>query len=132
MPRVGFTFDPYKLTGEPLPKGADRQETNEQIAEFVREQVLTHMDRRTSPVAGHGKFEPLSKDYKKRKQAAGLPGVPDLEFSGDLKAAIDTRASSRSVRLEVTGDQAPKADGHCNLSGRSKLPTPTSLTSSPS
>lgn len=121
--KVEFEFDPFEMTGVDVPQNR-RKEAMDAVAAFVVDQVTEYMDNSTSPVAGHGKFPSLSKDYKKRKQAAGKGGSPNLEFDGDLKQALYvSNASSSSLKLQVRGSkQAAKADGHCNHSGESPLP----------
>jgi len=77
---------------------------------------------KTSPVTGE-KFQTLSKEYKKTKQANGLNGVADLQFSGDMLDSLDFNVTKTGIEIGVFGVDAPKADGHNNLSGDSKLPT---------
>lgn len=77
---------------------------------------------RKSPVTGDS-FDPLSKDYKAKKQDEGLPGVPNLEQSGEMLDSLDYRVTSTGIEIGVFGEAAPRADGHNNLSGDSMLPT---------
>jgi hypothetical protein len=102
--------------GEKIPR-----ETREEVGEFLVEQILSKVASRKSPVTGDS-FDKLSDDYKKKKQAEGLSGVPNLESSGDMLDALDYRVTSRGIEIGVFGDDAPKADGHNNLSGNSQLP----------
>ena len=117
-----FTFNPFDATGAELPEGADKSDTLEAASQFLLEEVLDHMSDQKSPVAGHGTFPKLSKDYAKRKRAAGGAPVPNLELFGDLKFAINVYPKGNRIVIEVAGDQGAKADGHCNLSGSSSLP----------
>lgn len=119
---VRFEFDPFQATGEPLPEGADKNEVLEAASEYLLEQVLGYVGNKTSPVAGHGSFPGLSKEYAARKKAQGLPPVPDLVLSGEMLDAVTTYAKGNRIGIEVTGDQGAKADGHCNHSGESELP----------
>lgn len=120
--KVEYRFDPFEITGIEVPKDR-RSEALKEVASYVIEQVLTHMDNARSPVDGHGAFKALSKDYAKKKKAAGKGSRPNLEFYGDLKTAIQCTRSGGMLNLKVTGTESAKADGHCNHSGKSQLPT---------
>ncbi len=119
---VRYTFNVFEATGTELPKGADKSAMLDEAASFLREAVIESMDSQNSPVAGHGAFRKLSKDYAAKKRKMGGAPVPDLELSGDLKQAIKVFATGNRLTIEVTGDQGGKADGHCNHSGASELP----------
>ena len=119
---VRFEFNPFEATGAELPEGADKADALEEAAQFLREEVLNYMGNENSPVAGHGAFPKLSKEYARRKREAGHPAVPNLEFDGDLKDAIQVYPKGNRLVIEVTGAEGAKADGHCNLSGDSSLP----------
>lgn len=116
--KVKYEFNPFAQTGVELPRGADREEVLESAAEYIKEQILSSVADRVSPVQGHGKFKPLSKDYLAKKREAGHPGVPNLEFSGDMLGALNTRVKGNKIVVEVLGHESEKADGHCKLSGR--------------
>lgn len=119
---VRYTFNPFEATGAERPKGETKREALQEASEFLREAVIGYMDEQNSPVAGHGAFKKLSKDYAARKRKMGGSPVPDLELSGDLKDSIKVFATGNRITIEVTGDQGGKADGHCNHSGASKIP----------
>lgn len=120
--KVRYDFNPFELTGVDAPEGSDKEQIREEVAQYVVEEILSYCGDRNSPVSGHGKFPALSKEYKRRKLDSGRPGVPDLEFDGDLLNAISGSSRGSNVRVEVESDQADKADGHCNFSGESDLP----------
>lgn len=94
----------------------------EEIGEYLVEQILAATAESKSPVAGYGKFPSLSKEYKKFKEESGRSGVPNLDFEGDMLSALDYEITDDGLKIGVFGDQAPKADGHNNLSGASSLP----------
>lgn len=119
---VRYEFDVFDATGAELPEGADKADTLDEAATFLREQVIAYMGNENSPVAGHGAFPKLSKEYARRKREAGHPAVPNLEFDGDLKDSIEVYSKGNRLVIEVTGDEGAKADGHCNHSGDSTLP----------
>lgn len=100
-----------------LPEGSDKTGVLEEAAQYMLEEVLGHVAEQTSPVRGHGKFQRLSKDYKKTKTDSGAQGVPDLVFDGDMLDALKTEVKGNKIVLKITGQQGAKADGHCNQSG---------------
>lgn len=97
-------------------------DVKEMIGEYLVEQILAHNAQSKSPVSGHGRYPALSKLYKQTKEESGRPGVPNLDFEGDMNAELDYRITDEGLKIGVFGDSAPKADGHNNLSGRSELP----------
>lgn len=120
MGRIKYTFNPYGLTGKRPPKNATtRRSQLNRVKEFVLNEVLGHMDAETSIVDG-SRWQKLSKDYAEFKGTDRA----DLELSGDLKSAIriQREGDTNNLTLRVLDSQDGKADGHCNFSGRSKLP----------
>ncbi len=79
------------------------------------------MGEEKSPVSGKA-FEKLSDSYKKKKKAEGGTPKPNLEASGDMLDSLGYKVTSEGVKIGVFGKDAPKADGHNNLSGDSLLP----------
>jgi hypothetical protein len=103
-----------------LPDVSDEKKA--EIGEFLVEQIILDLARRTSPVSGQS-FQGLSDEYRERKEEEGLPGIPNLELTGDMISELDYRITPTGIKVGVFGSSAPKADGHNNLSGKSKLPT---------
>jgi hypothetical protein len=97
-------------------------DVKQEIGEYLVEQILAYTAESKSPVAGYGKFPSLSKKYKEKKEESGRSGVPNLDFDGDMLGALDFEVTEDGIKIGVFGDQAPKADGHNNLSGQSELP----------
>ena len=97
-------------------------ETKREVGEFLVEQILRTVSQKKSPVTGEA-FQALSPKYKEKKQAAGLPGVPNLEQSGGMLDDLDFEITSDGIKIGVFGEGALRADGHNNLSGDSMLPT---------
>jgi len=98
-------------------------EVKEEIGEYLVEQILAHNAESKSPVSGYGKYKALSPAYRLEKEESGRAGEPNLDFYGDMNSALDFELTEDGIKVGVFGDQAPKADGHNNLSGLSKLPT---------
>lgn len=122
--KVAFEFDPFELTGVDAPKKArDKARAMKEVAEFVQTEVLQYCAQSKSPVSGGGWKKSLSKEYKDRKLAAGGSSVADMELSGKMLDALEVAVKrGDKLSLQITGNQAPKADGHNNHSGDSHLP----------
>lgn len=120
--KIQFDFDPEEETGITIPR-AKRDEATKRVADFVRESVLSAVGEGRSPVAGEGRFQALSKEYKKRKSEISSSTIPNLELYGDMLDSLEVvEVRGGKLRLKVGEDQNDKADGHCNFSGKSKIP----------
>ena len=92
------------------------------MGDFLVEQILDSVGEQQSPIKGHGKFRALSKSYKAFKQEEGSGTDPNLELTGSMLDALTFRTTGSGIELGIFGKDAPKADGHNNFSGESKLP----------
>jgi hypothetical protein len=121
---VKFEFDPFKLVGaEPLPTHKVTLKALEDIADYVKESVLSSVGESESPVAGYGRFKPLSASYRKLKKAEGGTPVSNLELTGAMLSALDCYGKGTSkLVLEIAGEQAEKAESHNHHFGDSKNP----------
>ena len=104
-----------------LPPGAS-DEVKEQVGDYLIEQILLAASAAKDPFSGRS-FPRLSKDYAKFKQGEGNPPIPNLEFDGGMLDSLSYELTDKGIELGIFGDEAPKADGHVNFSGRSSLPT---------
>lgn len=93
-----------------------------EIGDYLVEQINNYLSESKSPVSGETIPGLKSKEYRKKKIAEGLPGSANLEFTGSLRDSIDYRVTADGIKIGVFGKDAPKADGHNNFSGDSKLP----------
>lgn len=120
--KLAFEFDPFEETGISVRKSV-RKEALDEVAEFIKEQVLSHVGDGQSPVA-NGKFKKtLSSDYKKKKSEISGVTYANLELHGDMLDALEVVAKRGSkLSLQIQGEEAAKADGHNNFSGDSNLP----------
>ena len=92
------------------------------VGDFLVEKILESVSSLSSPVSGGGFKKTLSKEYKKLKVSEGGSNVPDLELSGLMLNKLEYKPTKEGIKIGVFGDAAPRADGHNNLSGDSKLP----------
>lgn len=104
-------------------KRATKARIQDEVGNFLVEQTLASIGDMKSPVAGQGGFRALSKNYKKRKLQEIGSGEPNLEFDGVMKDEIDFKVNDSGVTIGVFGERAGAADGHNNLSGKSRIPT---------
>jgi hypothetical protein len=120
--KIRFDFDPEEETGIKIDPDK-RDEALAKVADYVRDSVLSYCGDTTSPVAGEGSFPALSKAYKKKKAEISSSVEPNLELYGDMLDSVEVvQVKGKKLRIQVGTDQNDKADGHCNFSGKSKLP----------
>lgn len=93
------------------------------MGEALKDATLIAVAAQQSPIAGHGAFKKLSKSYAAKKRESGADPVPNLEFDGNMLSALDVRSVGNHLEIGVFGSEAPKADGHNDLSGSSRIPT---------
>lgn len=98
---------------------ADARRAKEEAKDFIVEQLLSDIGSSKSSVSGRG--------FKRKKDGK----TSNLEDKGDLLDSLEVRDVDGEVsQLEVgwfDPSQVPKADGHNNHSGDSKLPTRKSI-----
>lgn len=109
-----------ELDLENVPKD-QRTAAKDAVGNFIIDEILTRLADGESPVTGRA-FKQLSKPYADKMKDGDRN--PNLELEGDLKAALGFKNSKDGIIVGIMkADQRPKADGHNNLSGESKLPT---------
>ena len=101
---------------------AQKKEVLDQIGELLVEQILEAVGDQKSPVTGNA-FRPLSIEYARRKKEEVGNTKANLDLFGDMLQSVDYRVRDDKIEIGVFGSEAPKADGHNNLSGESKIPT---------
>jgi hypothetical protein len=100
-----------------------KKRISEEVGTFLIEQTLINVASSKSPISSQSSFPALSKTYKKKKLEEVGHSRPDLQFSGDTLDDLTFEETPEGIKIGVFGDRAPIADGHNNLSGKSKLPT---------
>lgn len=124
MKKLAYKFDPFELTGleRPTNKSDVKRALNE-IADYVRTEVLQYVGDGSSPVSGGAWKKTLSPEYKKIKEKISSAGFANLELTGDMLDALECVVTKDGeLSLQIVGSEAPKADGHNNFSGKSELP----------
>lgn len=99
----------------------DRKRVKDEVGEFVLNESLRLISQGKSPVKGES-FPKLSEEYAKREKGGNTK--PNLELEGDLLNAFEFKANpDNSIEIGIfDSSEVPKADGHNNFSGDSKLP----------
>lgn len=104
-------IDVFKDTGISVPK-AKRGPALEACADFIKEQILLRTSEGKTSVQGGKWKRTLSSGYKKEKLAETGVGYSNLELQGDLLDALEVSPESGKIRIQVSDDQAPKAEGN--------------------
>lgn len=119
--KLAYKFNPEKLTGEELSPGSKRA-AREEIARAVHDYILDYVGQGKSPVSGESWKKSISKEYKEKKSEESSVSYANMELTGAMLDALEVVVLGDSIEVRIEGDQAPKADGHNNFSGDSKLP----------
>lgn len=121
---IKFDFDPEKLTGIKIPK-KDRREALEEVADFVKEQILAKTADGESSVQGGKWKRKITKDYWKNvKSDESSANFANMELTGDMMDALDTLVVSGKVRIQIAGQEADKAEGNL-LGSYGRSPDPS-------
>jgi len=98
-----------------------RSDLKDEVGQFVVDSILEKLSSGKSPVEGES-FQKLDKDYASKFKGGNR--TPNLELDGDLLESLGFRNTRDGVAVGIlSASQRPKADGHNNFSGDSKLPT---------
>jgi hypothetical protein len=127
--KVVYEFDPFDQIGTDRP--SSKKETRkalEEIAEYVKTEILQYVGEAQSPVSGGRWKQSLSPEYKKLKKEISGSAIANMELYGDMLDALEARVVGNKIKVGwFGGEQAAKADGHNNFSGESSLPTRQSI-----
>jgi len=97
-----------------------REEAKRRAGNYLLNEIFRNVGTGASPVEGEGKFKLLDKKYAKKEHGGRRLSI--LELEGDLLAALKvTDIGGNSLEVGVKGKEAPKADGHNQLSNEAKL-----------
>lgn len=94
----------------------DIKKAKKRAGDFLVNSILREVGNGKSPVEGE-KFKKLQKKYAEKEHNGRR--LPILEVEGDMLEALKHKgANNKTAKLEVgiEGSQAPKADGHNQLS----------------
>jgi hypothetical protein len=122
--KIYFEFDPFEIVGVEAPEDPfDRATARREIADLVLGEVLDYVARGASPVKG-GKWKySISDDYADRKADWSNQLFANMEMTGDMLDSLEVWQVGGKLRLGIRDkDEAKKADGHNNHSGKSRLP----------
>lgn len=106
-----------------VPK-SDQDELKSRIGELLVEQILETVADARTPIEGGEYKRTLSKEYGKFKTEETGSNKANLDLTGEMLSSLDYKIEGNKIKLGIfDAIEAPKADGHNNFSGESKLPT---------
>ena len=110
-----------KLDLSDVPRN-QRSQVKQEVGNFVVEEILRSVSSASTPVSG-GKYKAtLSKDYADEEKGGNR--TANLELEGDMLDSLEFKNTREGVEVGIfKASEVPKADGHNNFSGKSKLPT---------
>lgn len=98
-----------------------REQAKQDVGEFVVNQILRFVSSGTSPVEGES-FARLTSEYADKFKGGNR--TPNLELDGDMLDSLTYEITNNGIEVGIfDASEVPKADGHNNFSGDSKLPT---------
>jgi len=101
----------------------DQESFANEIGELLVEEILNKLASVESPIAGGSYKTTLSKKYAEKKMNETGSSDANLDLAGDLIRSIDFRYNGNTIEIGVfDSEQAGKADGHNNFTGKSRLP----------
>jgi len=107
---VSFTYDLDELLDDvPI---EDREDAAYDAGNVALDAVKSYMAKQSSPVKGEGKFQALSKDYKKIKQKIAGNKKANLKLFGDLDESMEVEANDNSFTISIREDNVEKAYNH--------------------
>ena len=109
--KVSYEFNPFKQLGVSVPK-KNKEQALADVRDYVKEQMLSHIGDAKSPVKDGNWKSSLSKEYKKIKSEKSSVGKANLELSGEMLDALEVDMKSDKIVVQISGDQAGKADGN--------------------
>lgn len=101
---------------------ADKIAIKEEAGEFLVDHILLRVGNARNPFTG-APYQGLTKEYRSDKAEDGAGTKANLESSGDMLDALGYSRTDNGVKLFVSGEEALRADGHNNFSGKSQIPT---------
>lgn len=98
----------------------NKAKVKKEVGDLVIDEILRSLSEGKSPVSKES-FKKLSKEYA--KEFKGGNRTPNLELEGDMLDALKVKNTKDGIEVGIfSKKQTPKADGHNNFSGDSKLP----------
>lgn len=109
---IEWDFDPQKKTGIKV-KRENLDDALEEVATFVKEQILSNTADGKTSVKGGRWVRSLTKEYAKRKSEESSANYANLELTGEMLDALETAVDGRRIKIEIADpEQEGKAEGH--------------------
>ena len=104
------------LTNVPVNKIS---KVKQEVGNFLLNETIRYVDGGNSPVEGERKFALLDKEYAKEEHGGNR--ISRLQLDGDMLEAFKVKdIGGNKLEIGINGKQAPKADGHNQISGEAK------------
>lgn len=96
-----------------------RNDAKEEVGAYIVNEILRETAKGKSPVDGEGRFKVLTDPYAKKEKGGNKRA--NLRLEGDLMQALDHKLGrGDNITVGIEGTQAPKADGHNQLSSEAR------------
>lgn len=111
--KFSYEFNPFRDLGIAVDP-EKKEEAQEAIQNYVKEQVLSHIGEGKSPIQGGHWKRQLSQEYLKIKAKQSGSKIANLELTGELLDALEVSAvNSEKLALSVVdSSQRDKAEGN--------------------
>lgn len=95
------------------------KDAKEEVGEYIVNEILRETAKGKSPVEGEPRFRDVQPDYAKEEKGGNKRA--NLRLEGDLMQALKfILEKGADISIGVKGSQAPKADGHNQISEEAK------------
>lgn len=97
----------------------ERAKAKKEVGDYLVNQILREVGNGNSPVKDEGRFKKLTKKYAKSEKGGST--LANLELDGDMLEALKSEnKAGNKIWTGIKGSQAPKADGHNQISDEAK------------
>jgi hypothetical protein len=120
--KISSTIDPFEGLDVSALTPAEKESLLEEIGQTLVDSVLQSLASSKTPISGGGYKSFLSPAYAAFKREYGAGSSANLDLTGSMLDSLSFKAKGDVIEIGVFGSEAPKADGHNNFSGDSKLP----------
>ncbi len=101
-----------ELDTEGVPEN-DKEDALNVAGMLILSQIKEYLDNQNTPVSKGSYKKGLSKEYKKRKQAAGEPGIANLQLTDAMLNDLEVDATKSTITFKLDeSTQIKKAFNH--------------------
>lgn len=100
--KVSYTFDLEDEFEKAKIKPSKRKELSEIVGLTILDEIVSYLDKGTSPVAKGQYKRTLSKEYKAQKKAAGKRTFADMQLTDSMLENLRVDATKKNVSIKLT------------------------------